>query len=358
MAHDRNAVKWVRAFGCLTLAAICLLLVSSRYAFGQVDEGSITGTVQDTSGAVVANASVTLLNKDQGTTLQTKTSSDGLYTFSPVRIGHYSITVTAKGFAKTTQQNLMVDVSQNLMVNVQLKPGAATETVEVTTAPPLLQTEDASVGQVVSQQTINDMPLNGRNFTFLAQLGAGAQTPQADTRGNAASGAFSANGLRPAQNNYLLDGIDNNSNAVDFLNGTNFVILPPVDAIQEFKVQTADFSAELGRSAGAVINASSKSGTNAFHGTVYEFLRNNKLEDRNFFDVQSGAPAYHQNQFGASVGGPIKKDKIFFFANYEGFRKSQTTTSIVTVPDACAHQFLTTVTAAGGCGGASPGFYA
>ena len=151
---------------------------------------------------------------------------------------------------RTTQKNLTLNVAQTLQVNVSLKLGAATETVEVNTAPPLLQTEEASVGQVIGAQEVNALPLNGRNFTFLAQLGAGMQTPQADTRGNAASGAFSANGLRPAQNNYLLDGIDNNSNAVDFLNGTNFVILPPVDAISEFKVQTADFSAELGRSAG------------------------------------------------------------------------------------------------------------
>jgi len=138
--------------------------------------------------------------------------------------------VSANGFSKTTQKNISVDVSQVLQVNVQLKLGAATETVEVNTAPALLQTEEASVGQVIGSEEVNALPLNGRNFTFLAQLGAGMQTPQADTRGNAASGAFSANGLRPAQNNYLLDGIDNNSNAVDFLNGTNFVILPPVDA--------------------------------------------------------------------------------------------------------------------------------
>ena len=155
-----------------------------------------------------------------------------------------------------------MNVAQVLQANIALKPGAATETVEVNTAPPVLQTEEASVGQVIGEAQVNNLPLNGRNFTFLAQLGAGMQTPQADTRGNAASGAFSANGLRPSQNNYLLDGIDNNSNAVDFLNGTNFVILPPVDAIQEFKVQTADFSAELGRSAGAVMNATIKSGTN------------------------------------------------------------------------------------------------
>ena len=132
-----------------------------------------------------------------------------------------------------------------------------------------LQTEEGSVGQVINERSVNSLPLNGRNFTFLAQLGAGVNTPQADTRGNAASGAFTANGLRPAQNNYLLDGIDNNSDTVDFLNGTNFIVLPPLDAIQEFKVQTAGFSADLGRAGGAVLNATIKSGTNSIHGAVW-----------------------------------------------------------------------------------------
>ena len=158
----------------------------------------------------------------------------------------------------------------------------------MTTAPPQLQTNEGSVGQVMTEQSVNSLPLNGRNFTFLAQLGAGVNTPQADTRGNAGSGAFSANGLRPAQNNYLLDGIDNNSDTVDFLNGTNFIILPPVDAIQEFKVQTAEFSAELGRSAGAVLNATIKSGTNNIHGAAWEFFRNDKLDAADWFENNGG----------------------------------------------------------------------
>ena len=270
MGRDFRKNTLVKALRYVVLAAVCVLLVQSKSTYGQVDEGAITGAVQDASGAVVPNADVTLLNTDQGITSQTKSNASGIYTFSPVRAGHYSITVTAQGFAKTPQKNLTLSVAQTLQVNVALKLGGTTETVEVNTTPPQLQTEEASVGQVVSGQEVNNLPLNGRNFTFLAQLGAGMQTPQADTRGNAASGAFSANGLRPSQNNYLLDGIDNNSNAVDFLNGTNFVILPPVDAIQEFKVQTADFSAELGRSAGAVMNAPIKSGTNSLHGTVWE----------------------------------------------------------------------------------------
>ena len=217
---------------------------------------------------------------------------------------------------------------------MQLKPGAASETVTVSTAPPLLQTDQSSVGQVIDAQQVNGLPLNGRNFTFLAQLGAGTQTPQADTRGNAASGAFSANGLRPAQNNYLLDGIDNNSNAVDFLNGTNYVILPPVDAIQEFKVQTATFSAELGRSAGAVLNATIKSGTNSLHGAAWEFFRNNVLDAGDWFGNNQGLPKakLNLNQFGASAGGPILKNKMFFFGDYEGLQRVQGTTSTGTVP--------------------------
>ena len=336
MCRERSTINWIRVYGSIALTSLCLLLFSSSSAFGQVDEGAITGTVLDTTGAVVPNANVMLVNTDVGLTLNTKSNSNGGYTFSPVRIGHYTVTVTAPGFAKTTQKNLTVQVAQTLQVNVQLKLGAASETVEVSTAPPLLQTEEASVGQVIGSQEVNALPLNGRNFTFLAQLGAGMQTPQADTRGNAASGAFSANGLRPAQNNYLLDGIDNNSNAVDFLNGTNFVILPPVDAIQEFKVQTADFSAELGRSAGAVLNATIKSGTNSLHGAAWEFFRNNVLDAKDWFEkntpTQINSPL-RLNQFGASAGGPIIKNKIFFFGDYEGYRRVQgNTTGLLTVP--------------------------
>ncbi len=337
MRRERKISKFWSASVYTTLTCLCFLLFQCSAAFAQVDEGSISGTVQDASGAVVPNAQVTLLNKDQGLTLETRTNASGFYTFSPVRIGHYSLTVTAQGFAKTTQTNLTLQVAQFLQVNVQLKLGAATETVEVSTAPPLLQTEEASVGQVIGQQEVNSLPLNGRNFTFLAQLGAGMQTPQADTRGNAASGAFSANGLRPAQNNYLLDGIDNNSNAVDFLNGTNFVILPPVDAIQEFKVQTADFSAELGRAAGAVMNATIKSGTNSIHGAAWEFFRNDKLDAADWFENNSPTPTKGKlrlNQFGAMVGGPIIKNKLFFFGDYEGKRRVQGTSSTSSVPTA------------------------
>src|SRR5213080_3782232 len=295
----------------------------------QVDTGSITGVIADASGAVVSGAKVTLTNEGTGASLTATSGADGIYKFSPVRVGSYNLDVTSQGFQTTKQSGVQVNIGTNVSLNFNLKPGSQTETVEVTGAIPVLQTQDASVGQVVDQRSVNDLPLNGRNFTFLAQLVQGVNSPQADTRGNAGSGAFSANGFRPAQNNYMLDGIDNNSDTVDFLNGTNFVVLPPVDAIQEFKVQTTDFGAEYGRSGAAVLNATIKSGTNSFHGAVWEFFRNDKLDAADFFENAGGRPkgALRQNQFGFSAGGPVVipkvyngKNKLFFFGDYEGLR--------------------------------------
>lgn len=329
MGIGRRTTNWLRGIRLFLAACVCFAAVQG---FGQMDEGTITGTVQDATGAVISDAQVTLVNTDQGTRLQTRTDNSGGYTFSPLKIGHYTVSVTANGFATTTQENLTVNVNQILMVNVQLKPGATTESVQVTTAPPLLQTEEASVGQVINNETENRLPLNGRNVIFLAQLVAGAQSPQPDTRGNAATGTFSANGLKPAQNRYMLDGIDNNNYLG--LNQTGWVSLPPLDAIQEFKVQTADYSPELGRSAGAVLNATTKAGTNHLHGDVWEFFRNDKLDAADYFEQTPGSKgALRQNQFGGTGGGPILKNKLFFFADYEGLRRVQgNTQSGLTVP--------------------------
>ena len=326
------ALSRMIAAGLLFAVAIAL---SVTPLLAQVDSGSITGTVTDPSGAVVGNAKVTLTNEGTGASLTAITGSDGLYNFSPVKIGTYTVSVSAPGFQTTTQRKIVVNVSSAVLTNIALKPGQVTETVEVTTEAPVLETQNASIGQVVNSKAVNDLPLNGRNFTFLAQLAAGVNTPQADTRGNAATGAFAANGLRPAQNNYMLDGIDNNSDTVDFLNGTNFVVLPPVDAIQEFKVQTSGFSAEFGRSGAAVLNATIKSGTNSFHGAAWEFLRNDELDGRDWFEPASSPKGeYRQNQFGVSIGGPVIRNKIFFFGDYEGLRRRQGVPHHGTVPTA------------------------
>jgi hypothetical protein len=313
-----------------------LVLILPAMAPCQVDTGSISGTVRDTSGSVIPGVKVTLTNQGTGQSISTTTKSVGEYTFSPVRIGHYSLAAEMTGFEKIQQNSVTVDVQQKVQVDLLMTLGKANETVTVDAAPPALQTQDASVGQVIGQQAINDLPLNGRNYTFLAQLAAGVNQGQQDTRGLGSSGAFSANGLRPAQNNYLLDGIDNNSNLVDFLNGTNYAVLPPVDAIQEFKVATNDYSADTGRSAGAVLNATIKSGTNQFHGAAWEFFRNDALDAANYFENANGLPKgrFQQNQFGATLGGPIIHNKTFFFVDYEGTRANQAIPYTSTVPTA------------------------
>jgi hypothetical protein len=322
-------------------AAIVVMLLCVTPLRAQVDTGTILGTVTDASGASVRGANVTLTNEGTNATLSTATGSDGGYKFTPVRIGSYKLSASFQGFQTIAQRNVKVDVGSDVVVDFALKPGNVTETIEVTSAAPVLETQNASVGQVVDERVINNLALNGRNFTFLAQIAAGVNTPQADTRGNAASGAFAANGLRPAQNNYLLDGIDNNSDTVDFLNGTNYVVLPPLEAVQEFKVQTSDFSAEFGRSGAAVLNASIKSGTNQLHGAAWEFLRNDKLDAADFFENAGGIKkgALRQNQFGFSAGGPVVlpklfngKNKVFFFGDYEGLRRVQGTVLTGSVP--------------------------
>ena len=315
------------------LLFVAVFLLPLKLA-AQVDMGSISGTIKDASGAVIPNAKVTLTNDATGISASATTGAEGQYTFSPVKIGHYTISAAMAGFQTVEQKNVTVDVEQRVHVDITLPLGQSKETIIVDAAPPILQTLDASVGQVIQEKSINDLPLNGRNFTFLAQLSAGVTQSQQDTRGLGGSGSFAANGLRPAQNNYLLDGMDNNTNLVDFLNGTGYAVKPPVDAIQEFKVETNNYSAESGRAAGAVLNATIKSGTNDYHGTAWEFFRNDVLDAANFFENAGGLQKgrYQQNQFGASFGGPIHKDKTFFFMDYEGTRIRQAVPYVSTVP--------------------------
>jgi hypothetical protein len=337
--NRRIVLSWTLRVLLAMIAGILLLGV--KPAIAQMDEGTILGTVRDSSGATINGATVTLTNEGTDATLTFTTGSDGEYKFTPLKIGSYKVSATGSGFETTTQVKIRVDVGSSVVIDFALKPGQTTQTIEVTAEQPILETQSGSVGQVVDQRSVDDLPLNGRNFTFLAQLGAGVNTPQSDTRGNAASGAFTANGQQPSLNNYLLDGIDNNSDTVDFLNGTNFVVLPPVDAISEFKVQTTDFSAEFGRSGAAVLNATTKSGTNEFHGDAWEFFRNDKLDAANFFENAGGIPKgdLQQNQFGFTAGGPVViphvfngRNKVFFFGDYEGLRRVQGDTSTGTVP--------------------------
>jgi hypothetical protein len=296
------------------------------------DAGSIVGTVRDQTGAIVAGAEVTVSDSERGIRLETKTNDSGEYVASPLRVGRYTVTVEHPGFKRAVTPPVDLDVQQRIALNIALQVGQISESIEVTAATPLLETETSELGQVVDNKRMANLPLNGRNFAQLALLTAGTAPSEPGARDEGGFG-FSANGARSLQNNFLLDGVDNNSNLPDLLNETNYVIQPSVEAIEEFKVQTNAYSAEFGRGNGAIINATIKSGTNQFHGSAYEFLRNEKLDAKNFFDDPNSRIApYKQNQFGFTIGGPIIRDRTFFFADYEGLRVRQAQTSTSFVP--------------------------
>jgi hypothetical protein len=308
--------------------ALCVLLTvlglswiwSPSPALAQVDQGTITGVVTDSMGRALPGAKVMLSNVDTGLVLADQTDATGSYTFSPVKIGNYTVSVSAPGFETTTQENVHLDIQQRLDLPMVLKVGTVSESVTVKGAPPALQTDTSSVGQVVDTDTINSTPLNGRNWVYIAQFTAGvAPGLSAGGARGGGTGDFSANGQRTTQNNFILDGVDNNVNVDDFLNGASYNVKPPPDALAEFKIDTSDYSAEFGHSAGAVLSASLKSGTNQFHGDLWEYVRNTRLDAADW-DSAGGVPAYHENQFGATLGGPIWKNKLFYFGDAEANR--------------------------------------
>ena len=322
----------------LASAMIATLMLSAGHAFSQTDQGAITGLVQDTSGALIPNARITVTNVDTGLVLEGATNSGGVFVFSPLKIGNYTVTAAAPGFETVSHENLHVDIQQHLNVAFTLPPGSVSQTVNVTSAAPLLQTQDAAVGQVISTRAINDTPLNGRNWVYIAQLTAGVAPPFGNTRGSG-SGDFVANGQRAEQNNFILDGVDNNTNLVDFLNGSSYIIRPPPDALSEFSLQTSNFSAEFGHSAGAVLQANIKSGTNQIHGDVWEYFRNTNLDAINW-NAGPGAvvPPYHENQFGGTLGFPLWKNRLFYFGDVEANRISISNPTPINVPSALERQ--------------------
>jgi hypothetical protein len=323
-------LRWVLAFLGLWVGVIVVQ--------AQVDQGAITGTISDTTGNVIQGATVTLVNQATGLSFMQHTGNDGSYRFSPIKIGQYSLTFSAPNFETLRREDIRVNVSQTVGLNVSLKPGSVTESVTVTTSAEL-QTEEASTGQVFTASQIEDLPLADRNYVFLAQLTTGVNPPNQGNTQTSGKGGFSSNGSRASQNNFVLDGVDNNSNMQDFLNGASYAVQPPPDALEEFKVESSNYSAELGRSTGAALNASIKSGTNSIHGSLWEYLRNDRMAALDYnFAAPSPEPktAHHQNIFGATLGGPIFKDKLFVFADGQGTRISvfQPQQTDLTVPTA------------------------
>jgi hypothetical protein len=311
-----------------------LLLLLSTAALAQIDTGSIVGTVRDSSGATIPNATVTLTNAATNQTTTTTTNSAGEFQFQSLHPGAYSLKASVSGFSTQEFSNIEVDVDSRISRDFSLQVGNVTQTLEVQSIAPLLDTQTAELGGVVRQQQIVDLPLNGRRYADLALLEAGVYKDPAVA--NPAPDRFSSNGNLETQNYFSLDGIDNNSGSTNLQEGSVQTVQPPPDALQEFRVQTRTYSAEFGTSAGAVINASLKSGSNQFHGDLWEFLRNNDLDANRFFNNANGIPRGHfsQNQFGGTFGGPIVRDKTFFFVDSQGLisRKATTVTSTVPTP--------------------------
>jgi len=314
----------------LSKCAIALVLLTAA-GFGQNIRGTILGTVRDESGAIVRGAKVTVKQPSTGLTRQETTNDAGEYLFAQLPVGNYDVTAEQTGFKTATHDNVLLEVDARVRVDFALAVGAVTETMSVEASAPVINTDSATVGNVVDNKQVTELPLNGRNPMQLVTLVPGANFGVKGSQNQTQGGSVSVNGAREQSNNFMLDGIDNNDLAI------NQQVVPiSTEAMQEFKVGESSYTAEFGRSGGAQINYVTKSGSNEFHGVLYEYLRNADLDAKNFFDKPAPAPIppYKRNQFGAAIGGPIKKDKTFFFFNWESTRVRFSPTKVATVPTA------------------------
>jgi len=296
------------------------------------------GMVTDKSGALVQRAKVTVRNQETNSLRTVETDQHGEYTVPLLFPGYYEVAVEMSGFRRSIQKDVKLDVDQTLRVDFGLQLGNLAEVVTVSESVPLIQTDTSALGQVVDQGKVSELPLNQRNFLTFALLVPGAQTPAEGSQNSSQGGAISVNGAREQSNNFLLDGVDNNDPYIN-----QYSVLPSIDAIQEFKVQSSGYSAEFGRTGGAQINIVLKSGANKAHASAFEFVRNRRLDAKNYFDMPDCTPTsvpgtcaeiprFDRNQFGGTLGGPIRRDRTFFFGSYEGLRLRQAITQEATVP--------------------------
>src|SRR6202035_4914968 len=301
-------------------------------AYAQVAGATLTGTVKDPSGAVVPNAQVSITDIDTSVSRSVSSNAAGLYTAPNLLPGNYELRVTSTGFRTQVERGITLTVGAQQQLDITMQVGQITQTVEITTEAPTVELTSSELGATVNSTTVRELPLNGRSWTDLANLQPGvvAATSHPKVDVNRGFGSqLSISGARPQQNNYRLDGVSIN----DYSNGGPGSVLGQnlgVEAIQEFSVLTSNYSAEYGKTSGGVVNAISRSGTNQFHGSVYEFLRNSSLDARSFFDGPT-VPPFRRNQFGASAGGPIRKDRTFIFGDYESIRQSLAVTHVWTV---------------------------
>ena len=306
--------------------AALLLLAAAAPVAAQFETATIVGTVRDTSGAVVPGATVTLTNTATGVAASRTTATNGSYEFFTVRDGIYVLTAEKAGFSLALVDNVQAQVGARLRVDLQLPVGQVSEKVEVTASVPLLDTESSQRGQVISSTQVSALPLNGREYSSLALLTTGVRASDLNRGGTGTNreGSFNVNGLRSMFNNFLIDGVDNNAYGTSNQGFSNQVMQPPPDAVSEFKVVTNNESAEYGRAAGATINVAYKSGGNSLHSSLWEFNRNTALNATGFFAPPGGQkPSLDRNQYGAVLGGPIVRNKAFFFGDFEGFRQTR-----------------------------------
>lgn len=306
------------------LTAVCLF---ASAGYGQFETSEVLGAVHDSSGGTVPNAVITLRNEQTGIEAKTTADASGLYDFFNVKIGRYTITAELAGFQKFSTTDVTVNVNARQRVDIVLQPGAVTQSIEVTGAAATLETDTSEHGQVINTQQIIELPLNGRNYSDLALLATNVHRSPYAYASPPREGSFNANGMRSTYNNFLMDGLDNNAYSTSNQGFSNQVAQPSPDAVAEFQIITNNYSAEYGRVGGAVVNAAMRSGTNGFHGTAYDFLRNTNLNAIGYVFGQRPAtfqkPTLQRNQFGGTVGGPFIKNRLFFFGDYEGFRQLQ-----------------------------------
>jgi hypothetical protein len=312
-------------------------LFAASGLFAQSENSEVLGTVRDPSAAPVPGATVTLTNVDTGIQARAVSDEIGNYDFFNVKVGRYSIVVEAAGFSRATVPDVTVEVGARQRVDVALQIGVITEVVSISATAPIVETDSSEHDQVIGTQTVVELPLNGRNFSDLALLSTNVHRSSLATVATPREGSFNANGMRSTYNNFLLDGVDNNAYSTSNQGFSNQVAQPSPDAVAEFKVITANYSAEYGRVGGAVVNSVMRSGTNQFHGTAYDFLRNTSLNSIGYiFGVRPATfrkPTLQRNQFGATFGGPLKKDRVFFFADYEGFRQLAKVLNFDSIPN-------------------------
>jgi hypothetical protein len=316
------------------LFAWVLVLLCASGARAQFETGGITGTVRDNSGGVLPGVTVTLTNLDTGVVQTATTNDSGLYEFFTLRLGRYEVRAELSGFTAARVPEVSVGIGSRQRVDVELGVGALTEAIEVSAASLGLERDSSQRGQSISGEQAVALPLNGREYSALALLTTGVRASALNTGGlTPREGSFNVNGLRSTANNFLLDGVDNNAYGTSNQGFSNQVMQPPPDAIAEFRVVTNNMSAEYGRSAGGTVNVAYKSGTNRFSGAGWEFRRDTSLNAIGFFrPVAGNEPQLDRDQYGFVLGGPILKNKAFFFTDYEGFRETQKVVSLASIP--------------------------